>query len=111
MNTKKIETKEAKSFFVKHIKSALRNGEIGGKKNILIWNDGTGQYWFDWDEKGYSAGNIHCSPMCYNEGDGIKLGAAITGIKEYKYDGDEKRLTKIVNNIIETYNELVEIAL
>ena len=108
MNTKKLETKEEKTLFSKYIKKVIRKGELGGNKNILIWYLAPDLYWFDYSERGYKAGNIHCSPMEYNKGDGFILPATVTGLKDYEWDGNYKKLDRLVADIIESYNELVE---
>lgn len=109
MNTKKFETKEEKALFSKYIKKVIRKGELGGNKNILIWYLAPDQYWFDYSERGYKAGNFHCSPMEYKKGDGFILPATVTGLRDYVWDGNYSKLDRLVADIIESYNELVEV--
>ena len=101
---KKIISKYEKTWFVKTIKAAFRDGKVKGRKKlVLLFNGGEDEYgnlfYVDWSDTHYVIGS-KC-PDWVN--DGVILECGSYG----GYDGNEKNLTAFAHYLINKYNDAV----
>ena len=98
--------------------SSSRNFEAGGRNESFTSNKpyetGFSLYWqdklltADYSYNCFFTTIYVTYKMEYNKGDGFILPATVTGLKDYEWDGNYKKLDRLVTDIIESYNELVE---